>query len=423
MLEKKDLIIKKHSGMIQTHVGNMTLTQRKLINFLIYIAQKVGDQKFYKTTISDVKEVCNLPSTENISVKEQLKDLAKITIEFNYLDKDKYNAWGISSLLASAVVTPNLGTVVFEFSNLLKDRILNPSMYAPLNILLIAGLKCSYAVILYEFLRDYLTSPAVPMMDIEEFRNLLGVDESKYKSFPDFRRKVLNPAVEEINLKTDICCRFELIKEAGVRNKYSHIRFFVSKKTGDLTYEKIEDVKKEKADFSMDLFENSPAQVNKTAVQIPECIMSEIPDNKKTEAVKEVITTFLEKGPDYIIPNIRYSLKNAKDNFPAYLKKSLAEDYAKHDREVENKKKEKVVLKAKEMVQKHKGRVEAGETLEKIKTLPENAYNELRNTAVEELGKIYQNNPFGKREVLIELKMVELYEKSKSSEYSPGDRD
>ena len=111
MPENNELMIRKHSSMIQTRVGNLTLTQRKLINFLIYVAQKSGDQKFYKTTISDVKNVCNLPSTENISVKEQLKDLAKITIEFNYLDKDKHDVWCVSSLLASSIVFPNYFTV------------------------------------------------------------------------------------------------------------------------------------------------------------------------------------------------------------------------------------------------------------------------------------------------------------------------
>lgn len=356
MSENNEIMIKKHSGIIQTHVGNMTLTQRKLINYLIYIAQQTGDQKFYKTTISDVKEVCNLTSTENISVKEQLKDLAKITIEFNFLDKDKYNAWGISTLLASAVVTPNLGTVEFEFSNLLKGRILNPSMYAPLNIILVAGLKCSYSVILYEFLRDYLTAPSIPMLTIENFRNLLGVDKDKYKSFPDFRKKVLNPATEEVNLKTDICCRFELIKEAGVRNKYSHIRFFISKKTGNLTYEKNEDVKKEDLDLSMDLFEESTVAINKNIVQIPEDILLAVPDSQKTEAIKGLLIRFLEKGNEYIISNIKYTIKNAPEKFSAYLNKALVNDYACHDREFETKGKEAAIKKRRQAEQEEKAK-------------------------------------------------------------------
>lgn len=333
MPENKNLMIKKHSGLIQTNVGNLTLTQRKLINFLIYVAQSSGDQKIYKTSISNIKQICNFTSTENISVKEQLKDLAKITIEFNYLDKDKYNVWGISTLLASAIVTPNLGTVEFEFSNLLKSKIFNPSMYASLNVILIAGLKCSYAVILYEFLRDYLTAPSVPVITIDEFRNLLGINKEKYTFFPNFKRNVLNPAVEEVNLKTDICCRFELVKEEGIRNKYSHIRFFVSKKSGNLTYEKNEDLKKENIDINMNLFEEYKVSDNHIEINISEEIIMSLPELQRTNVVKGLISQFSGKSDDYIISNIKYSLKKAKDNFPAYLKQSLENDYAGHERE------------------------------------------------------------------------------------------
>jgi len=428
MPENNEIMIKKHSGMIQTHVGNMTLTQRKLINFLIYIAQKSGNQNTYKTTISDVKQVCNFTSTENISVKEQLKDLAKTTIEFNYLDKDKYNIWGISTLLASALISPNHGTIEFEFSNLLKGRILNPSMYAPLNIILIAGLKCSYAVVLYEFLRDYLTAPSIPMLTIEDFKNLLGIDEGKYKSFPDFRRKVLNPAVEEINLKTDICCRFELIKEAGIRNRYSHIRFFVSKKTGNLTYEKNEDIKNEGSDLSMDLFEESTNQANKSVGQIPEDILFAVPEKHRTKAVIELISKHLDKGTEYIFFNIKYTIKKATANFSAYLNKALANDYASHDREVETKIKVKT-----EKIIKHKAeaekkvisdRIKTEKKLEIIRQLPDKELEKLRKRAITIIKKESPGNEFALSDSLVEMKMADLHVSDHEIEkYSGNDLD
>jgi len=423
MHSESPMMIKKHSAMIQTNAKQLTLIQRKLVNYMILIAQKAGKKDIYKTTIMDIKKTCNIGSTENVDVKEQFRKLADIKIEFNYLNKDKNEVWQIMALISSTEIVNNTGIVEFEFSSKLLEKILNPSIYAPLNITLVSGLKSSYSIILYELLRDYLNSPSVPVMVIENFRNLLGINENEYKYFKDFKKRVLDVAVKEVNEKTDICCRFELIKEKGIRNKYSQIRFFVSQKTGDIIYEKTEDAKKEKADFSMDLFENSAVQENKPAVQIPENIMSEIPDSKKTETIIEIITAFLEKGPDYIIPNIKYSLKKSKDNFPAYLKQSLEEDYAKHEREVENKKKEKIVLKVQETAQKQKSRVEGDEILENIKTLPKNAYNKLRKSAIKELEKIDPKNPFIKRDVVIESKMIELYEKSRSSEYSPSDRD
>lgn len=333
MPENKNVVIKKHSGLIQTNVGNLTLTQRKAINFFIYVAQRSGNCKTYQTTISNIKQVCNLLSTDNIAIKEQIKALTKTTIEFNYLNKDKQQIWEISTLLAGCRILPGSGVVEFAFSPFLLERILYPEMYAPLNLILISGLKCSYAVILYEFLRDYLTSPSIPLLDIGDFRNLLGINENKYKSFPDFRKKVLNPAVEEVNLKTDICCRFELLKEEGIRNKYSHIHFFVSKKSGNLTYEKNEDVKNENTNINMNLFEDYKMLDNKIEINIPEEIIVSLPEIQRTNVVNALINQFLAEGNDYIISNIKYSLKKAKDNFPAYLKQALENDYAGHERE------------------------------------------------------------------------------------------
>lgn len=413
MPEKNEITIKKHSSMIQTRVGSLTLTQRKLINFLIYVAQKAGDQKFYKTTISDVKNICNLPSTENISVKEQLKDLAKITIEFNYLDKDKHNVWGVSALLASAIVVPNRGTVEFEFSNLLKNKILNPSMYAPLNIILIAGLKCSYAVVLYEFLRDYLTAPSIPVLTIEEFRDLMGIGTNKYRAFPDFKKNVLIPAFEEVNLKTDISCRYELVKETGVRNKYSHIHFFVTKKTGNLTYEKKPELQMETPDLNGDLFEQSGTS-GQSDSQIPEEVLKEIPEKYRVKSLLDEIVKKLAEGKaeSYIKLNLRYTFKKAKENPLFYAINALKNNYAGFDIEIEEKKtrEKKATVQALQINNDQKKQDELA--LEIIRSLPPERYEPLYEEAKRINAKENPGNPFFICDSMVELRMVQLYMES-----------
>ncbi|OQC43939.1 MAG: Initiator Replication protein [Bacteroidetes bacterium ADurb.Bin028] len=424
MPENNELMIRKHSSMIQTRVGNLTLTQRKLINFLIYVAQKSGDQKFYKTTISDVKNVCNLPSTENISVKEQLKDLAKITIEFNYLDKDKHDVWGVSSLLASAIVVPNYGTVEFEFSNLLKNKILNPSMYAPLNIILIAGLKCSYAVVLYEFLRDYLTAPSIPVLTIENFRDLMGVGDNKYRAFPDFKKNVLAPAIEEVNLKTDIICHYELVKERGIRNKYSHIHFFVNKKTGNLTYEKNQKSQLDQSDLSGDLFEK--LEEDNQIARIPEDILKEIPEKYRIKSLLDEIFKRIEEGKvaSYIRLNLRYAFKKAKENPLFYAINALKNNYAGFDIEIEEKRtrEKKAAVQAVQINKDQKKQDEAA--LEIIRSLPPEQYEPLYEKARLINAKENPGNPFFVRDSIVELKMAQLYmESHEKNSYQSKDGD
>jgi len=410
--DKKGLIIKKHSAMIQTSVGNLTLTQRKAINFLIYIVQKSGLRSTYQTTVTEIKQVCNIASTENIELKDQLKALTKTTIEFNYLDKDKKNVWEISALLAGCRVVPKTGIIEFAFSPFLLERILHPEMYAPLNVVLISGLKCTYSLILYEFLRDYVSAPSVPILTIEEFKNLLGIDETKYKFFPNFKRNVLVPATEEVNLKTDVFCRYELIKEAGIRNKYSHIHFFVTKKTGNLTYEKKQDIKSEQPDLSGDLF--AMVETNNTPARIPEEILAEIPDKYRIKSLLDEIVKRIEEGKaaSYIRLNLKYAFKKAKENPLFYAINALKNNYAGFEVEVEEKKiqEKNTAAQAAKVDKDQKKHDELA--LEMIRSLPPEQYEPLYEEAKRINAKENPGNPFFVRDSIVELKMAKLYMES-----------
>lgn len=410
MPENKELVIKKHSAMIQTSVKNMTLTQRKAINFLIYIAQKSGHCATYKTTIANLKQACNLASSDNTIIKEQLKTLSKTMIEFNYLDKDKEKVWEISPLLAGCRIGYGTGVIEFAFSPFLLNRILRPEMYAPISIILIAGLKCSYAVVLYEFLRDYLTAPAIPVLTIEAFRNLLGIDEKKYTFFPSFKRTVLIPAIEEINLKTDISCRYELIKETGIRNKYSHIRFFVNKKTGNLTYEKNEKNRKERLDISGDLFEKIDMS-DQSVCSIPEEILIEIPQKYRINSLFEEINKKITEGKNanYIKLNLKYAFKKAKENPLFYAMNALKNNYAGFDIEVEEKKmRDKKAHLAVEQTKENKEKSKE-KILDTIRSLSPEKYEALYKAAKWVNMEENPNNQFFIRDSVIESKMVELY--------------
>ena len=138
-MNKKEIILKKHGAMIQTNVKDLTMTQRKLINSLLSLVQKNGNQEIYKSTISYLKNTCNIKSTENVDFKEQMLSLIKIVIEFNYLNKDHKRTWEAMPLLAGAKIIDEYGNIDFAISPFLKEKILKPDMYAPLNIKLIAG--------------------------------------------------------------------------------------------------------------------------------------------------------------------------------------------------------------------------------------------------------------------------------------------
>ena len=335
-MEKNEITIRKPSAMIQTNVKELTLTQRKIINYLVHVIQKTGDQRTYTISLVELKSMCGISSMGNDNLKNQIRKLTDVKIEYNYLNKDK-DIWGISVLLAGVEIMDFTGFAEIAFSPFIQKKILDPKIYSPFNILLVSNLKSSYTIILYEFLRDYLNSPKVPRLEIQQFRNLLGVDKEKHSKFKYFKRDVLNVAVNEINEKTDIKCSYTLIKTNG--NRYSHIHFKVKKN---------ESFQKK---FSS-LVEENNLHLFSDKTTLPKEVLEVLPEKYQINSIYSLIEPYLN-DLDFLISNIEYANKNCKENYPAYLKLALKNDYAQGHREVKEKK-DKIVQDKKDHIQEKK---------------------------------------------------------------------
>ena len=96
--------IKKHSSIVQ--IGNLTTKQeRKAMNALIWLAKDTlkrnADERVFTIDIGIVKSLCGFTDTNNIDLKNALRNLADTKIEYNILNKD-HSERGIFSFLASA---------------------------------------------------------------------------------------------------------------------------------------------------------------------------------------------------------------------------------------------------------------------------------------------------------------------------------
>ena len=76
-----------------------------------------------------------------------------------------------------------------------------------------ASMDSIYSVRLYELLIQWLKAKKTPMFELEKFRNQLGVEIGEYKRMGNFKSRVLDLAVQEINEKTDIKVSYEQVKK------------------------------------------------------------------------------------------------------------------------------------------------------------------------------------------------------------------
>jgi plasmid replication initiation protein len=73
----------------------------------------------------------------------------------------------------------------------------------------IAGLKSAYAIRLFELLMQWKTTQQTPLITVEKFRELVGVAATEYPLMSDFKKRVVDLAVSQINDHTDFTVAYE----------------------------------------------------------------------------------------------------------------------------------------------------------------------------------------------------------------------
>jgi len=211
-LEQKTHELKKHAATI--HCSNtLSLLQRKVSNALLYHAyHELMDKEEHEITI---KQLCHLISYQGHNhavIKEALKDLLSTVIEWNLVnDTTGTEDWTASSILASVSLQGPM--CYYAYSPRMKQLLHSPSMFGKINLFVQSRFKSSYGLALYENSTRYRGLPFTKWFEIETFRKIMGVPQDKYTVFRDFKRRVLDKSVEEVNTYSDLFVTPEISRE------------------------------------------------------------------------------------------------------------------------------------------------------------------------------------------------------------------
>lgn len=85
----------------------------------------------------------------------------------------------------------------------------------------VAHLTSKYATRLYELLIAWREVGKVPQIEIGDFRNRLGLLENEYTAMSDFKKRVLEPSIKQINEHTDIIVTYEQYKKGRLISGFS----------------------------------------------------------------------------------------------------------------------------------------------------------------------------------------------------------
>lgn len=223
-----ELIIYKPNELIEIVNRPISEVGLKVYNFII---KKLQDLETDRIVIP-LSELLIENNTNYEYIYNYLDELQKIQVKS--IDK-RGKLWGSFVLLAEyRKVDEGIFVQVpatIHKALCMKGKKQEELYYTTIKLLEEKSFKCSYSLIFYEIIKKYDgENIEMPIYTLEEIRQMTGT-VNKYKLYYDFKKRVLNPAMEEINkFSQKYSYDFKEIKVGKTINK---IQFIKEKKSAE----------------------------------------------------------------------------------------------------------------------------------------------------------------------------------------------
>lgn len=209
----QDREVKKHVGAVHVS-GRLSLMQRKVSNVLLMNAyDDMLSKDLHRISVKDLAEIVGFDSNNRDILKDAVKSLMSLVLEWNILDDRGREGWEAMPMLAYAAIKG--GYCSYSYPERLKEKFYNPEIYARISISMQRKFSSGYALTLHENLIRFRRVGSTGWMTIDKVKKLLGVDgNAYYNEFRRFNSKILKPAVQEINENSDIKVEMDVQREA-----------------------------------------------------------------------------------------------------------------------------------------------------------------------------------------------------------------
>ena len=203
--------VKKHVAAIHVS-GKLTLLQRKLSNVLLLNAyDTLTSQSRHQIDARTLCLMIGYNSNDIDTLKTALRSLAETVAEWDMLDSEGQQEWGVSALLAYARLRG--GICEYAYSPALAEKLHDPRVFALINLNIHRRFTSGHALALYENCYRFVRTGSTGWWPIELFRRLMGVADSPYyDEFKHLNAKIIKPAVAEVNRTSNIIVTPELRK-------------------------------------------------------------------------------------------------------------------------------------------------------------------------------------------------------------------
>ena len=219
---KKDLVVKDNALINASY--SLDLVEQRLILLAIIEARQNGTPND-KVLAVHADSYANQFEVHRNTAYKVLKDATNSLFErrFSYQEQVGKGIRHIKSRWVSQIAyLDHTATVELIFSPAVVPLITQlEKHFTSYELEQVSQLTSAYAVRLYELLIAWRSSCKTPIFEITEFRNKLWVDESEYLRMHDFKKRILDPSLEQINEHTNITVKYDQHKAGRVITGFS----------------------------------------------------------------------------------------------------------------------------------------------------------------------------------------------------------
>jgi plasmid replication initiation protein len=205
---KSDLVVKDNVLINASY--NLEVTEQRLILLSIIRARETGQgitadsrlqihasdyaNRFDVTkeaAYDALKNAVNNLFERKFSYKEYTDNNKEIVVKSRWVSQIAY-------IEDSAVLEVIFAPAVVPFITRLEKHFTSYQMKQ------VAQVTSKYGIRLYELLIQWREIGKTPVLEINDFRFKLGIEDTEYKNMSDLKRRVIDPAIKQINEFTDI---------------------------------------------------------------------------------------------------------------------------------------------------------------------------------------------------------------------------
>ena len=212
-----DLVVKTHR--LNTVIQNLSLSEIRLIQIgIIDSREKNEGLSADKPLLITGKRYAELFDTTLQTAYKILLDAEENLFERRFSFIDEYDGNRVKTRWVSQVkYLKGQGAIEIIFTPAVVNEISRingiENFFTKYTLNHIADLDSTYSVRLYELLTQWCEAKKTPILELQTFRGQLGLGVTDYTRMSDFKRRVLDAAVIEVNEKTDIKVSYEQVKE------------------------------------------------------------------------------------------------------------------------------------------------------------------------------------------------------------------